>query len=153
MEVNVINLSSHPIYSTCISAGLPFCPTSHCKDFNMFCKRFFMTSILNWSGLVKLGVAMDWKLLADLGQTFWFTSKITTTNYRLDHILWFTSLCTVYVIELRVPWDDVLCKACDCKNLKNEFSADAKQHGRRAKGFLSGSCLQRFCRHINYQAA
>ncbi|KAJ8369267.1 hypothetical protein SKAU_G00092950 [Synaphobranchus kaupii] len=82
----------------------------------------------------QLGAARDWKLLADLEQKLCFPSEIATTNLRPDLVLWSTSLCTVYIIELTVPWEDAVGEAYEGKRLKYaELAAGAEQHGWKAK--------------------
>lgn len=72
----------------------------------------------------QLGTALDWKLLADLGQRLCFSSEIATTNFRPN------SLCTVYIMDLIVPWEEAVGEAFERKTLKYiEPAADAEQHG------------------------
>lgn len=82
----------------------------------------------------ELGGARDWKLVADLNQGLCFPSEIATTNLRPDPVLWSSTLHTVYIIELTVPWEAAVEEAFESKSLKyTELAADAKQCGWRAK--------------------
>ncbi|MDF4985935.1 hypothetical protein P3581_23605, partial [Vibrio parahaemolyticus] len=100
----------------------------------------------------QLGVARDWRLLADLNQWLRSLSEIVSTNFRPDLVLWSSSLRLIYIIESTAPWEDAVDEACKCKSLKYaKLAADAEQHGWKAKvcpvevgcrGFIGGSELE-----------
>ncbi|KAI2653802.1 Pyridoxine/pyridoxamine 5'-phosphate oxidase [Labeo rohita] len=46
----------------------------------------------------------------------WFKDKITATNLRPDLVFWPSSLRTVYIIELTVPWKDTVEDTYELKN-------------------------------------
>ncbi|KAL0199484.1 hypothetical protein M9458_008024, partial [Cirrhinus mrigala] len=71
------------------------------------------------SDVGQLGRARDWKLVVDLNQRLHFPSEIATTNLRPDLVLWSSSLHTVYIIELTVPWEDAVEEAFERKSLNN----------------------------------
>lgn len=63
-----------------------------------------------------------------------FLFESTMTSLRPDLVLWSSSLCTVYIIELTAPWDDAVKEAYECKNLMfAEPEGDAKQCGWKPK--------------------
>ena len=73
-------------------------------------------------------------MVADLNQRLCFPVEIATTNLRPDLVLWSASLCTVYIIELTVPWEDAMEEAYVRKSLRYaELAADAEQRGWKAK--------------------
>ncbi|KAJ7999811.1 hypothetical protein DPEC_G00198290 [Dallia pectoralis] len=85
------------------------------------------------SDVGQLGRARDWKLVADLNQRLHFPSEIATTNLRPDLVLWSSSLHSVYIIELTVPWEAAVEEAFERKSLKyTELAADAEQRGWKA---------------------
>lgn len=99
----------------------------------------------------QLREARDWKLLADLNHRLCFPPEITTTNLRPDLVLWSSSLHTINIIKLTVPWEAAVEEAFKCKSFKyTELASDAKQHGWKAKlcpvevgcrGFVSKSTI------------
>lgn len=48
----------------------------------------------------------DWKMLSDSGQKLTIPTDIVTSTLWPDLVLWSTTLRTVYLIELTVPWED-----------------------------------------------
>lgn len=73
-------------------------------------------------------------MVADLNHRLCFPSEIATTNLRPDLVLWSSSLRTVYIIELTVPWEAAVEEAFERKSLKyTELAADAEQRGWKAK--------------------
>lgn len=56
----------------------------------------------------QLGGACDWKLLVDLNQKFSFPPKVVVTNLKPDPVLWSSTLHTLYIIEITVPWEDAV---------------------------------------------
>lgn len=86
------------------------------------------------SDIGQLGGARDWKLAADLNQRLCFPSEIAITNLRPDLVLWSSSLHTVYIIELTVPWEAAVEEAFERKSLKyTELAVEAEQRGWKSK--------------------
>lgn len=55
-----------------------------------------------------LSAARDWEMRVDLSQKLIFPPEITVTNLRPDPILWSRSCQHVFIVELTVPWEDVI---------------------------------------------
>lgn len=104
----------------------------------------------------QLGEARDRRLVADQDQRLRFPAEIAVTNLRPDLVLWSSSCCTVYIIELTVPWEDAMEEAYDCKSLKYaELTANTEQHGRKAKlaaEACSGNRLPGCLKTLKYEA-
>lgn len=82
----------------------------------------------------QLGGARDWRLVADLNQRLCFPTEIAIMNLRPDLMLWSASLCTIYIIELTVPWEDATEEAYKRKSLRYaELAGDAEQSGKKSK--------------------
>lgn len=66
----------------------------------------------------------------NLDQKLIFPSEILT-SLRPDWILWSTLLNSLYIVELTVPWEEVVGKAHKCKRLKYSSLAAAEMgyHG------------------------
>lgn len=89
----------------------------------------------------QLGGSQDWKLLADLSQRLSFPSEIATTNLSelpirdrnnipQARFWWSSTLSSVYIIELTVPWEDAVGETYERKSLRyTELAADAEQRG------------------------
>ncbi|MGH0136499.1 UNVERIFIED_CONTAM: hypothetical protein FKN15_007901 [Acipenser sinensis] len=79
--------------------------------------RYFKTK----THLGQLEAARDWKIVADVGQWLIFPPEI---------VLWFGSPCLVHLVELTVPWEDVVDKAYERKKLRYaQLAAEAEQQG------------------------
>lgn len=74
-------------------------------------------------------MARDWKMLVDIGQQLIFPSEIAVTTFRPDLVLWSSSLKSVYIIELTVPWES----STEKKLHYIELAADAQQREWKAK--------------------
>lgn len=70
------------------------------------------------------------------------------TNLRPDLVLWSSSLRTVYIIELTVPWEDAVDEASECKRLWYvDLAADAEQWPHPSGGVEGDNGEGARCRH------
>lgn len=75
----------------------------------------------------QLAMALDWKMLVDIGQQLTFPLEIAATTLRPDLVLWSSSLKSVYIIELTVPWESSAEEAYERKKLHyTELAAQAQ---------------------------
>ena len=93
-------------------------------------------------------------MLAALDTRLCFPVEIASTNLRPDLVLWSASLKLVYIIKLTVPLEGAVEEVYERKKLRYaELAADAQQQGWKSKICpVSGSRLQRVCRHLNNEA-
>ena len=78
----------------------------------------------------QLSGARDWKLWVDLGTRLGFPADILETNLRPDLVLWSSSVHTLYIVELTVPWEDAVEEAYERKHLRySELAASCEQRG------------------------
>lgn len=89
---------------------MPYLPSLHPASATEFvhegAKEAMASTVKSDTG--QLWGAQDWRLLADFDQRLCFPPEITTTNLRLDLMLWFPSLGKVYIMELTVPRDNAV---------------------------------------------
>ncbi|KAL6460680.1 hypothetical protein MHYP_G00306460 [Metynnis hypsauchen] len=85
----------------------------------------------------QLAMARDWKMLVNIDQQLIFSPEIAATNIRPDLVLWSSSLKSVCITELTVPWENSTEEAYERKKLcYTELPADAQQRGWNAKVYL-----------------
>lgn len=102
----------------------------------------------------QLAMARDWQMLVDIGQQLIFPAEIAATTLRPDLVLWSTSLRSVFIAELTVPWENAVEEAYERKKLRyTELAADAQQRGWKAKGLSYGSGMSRVRGFVHHQIA
>ena len=96
--------------------------------------------------------ARDWRMLADIVQQLIFPPETASTNLRPDLVFWSTSLKTVYIIELTVPWENSMEEAYECEKLRYaDLASETMQSGWNAnvypvevgcRGFVASSTIR-----------
>ncbi|TWW62722.1 hypothetical protein D4764_04G0013690 [Takifugu flavidus] len=95
--------------------------------FSVIAKRLSSYLEKNRSEEEQLAMARDWKMLFDVGQQLTFPLEIAATTLRPDLVLWSSSLKSVYIIELTVPWESSAEEAYERKKLRyTELAAEAQ---------------------------
>ena len=96
--------------------------------------------------------ARDWRMLADIVQQLVVPPEAASTNLRPDLVFWSTSLKTVYIIELTVPWENSMEEAYECEKLRYaDLASETMQSGWNAnvypvevgcRGFVASSTIR-----------